>query len=58
LIKATDIMKESELFKLVAREALARTFGFDNAKLDTFETNYEIILAGHILELLHKQQKI
>lgn len=55
--KASDIMKESELFKLVAREALQRTFNFDKAKCDTFENNYEIILAGHMVSLLHKQQQ-
>lgn len=53
---AGDILKEADLFKLVAKETLQRTFNFDTAKIKTFEENFVIILNGHIFDLVQKHK--
>jgi hypothetical protein len=36
---------------------LERTFGFDEAKIQTFETNFNIILHGEVFALIEKYKR-
>jgi hypothetical protein len=55
--KALDILEKADLFKMIARQTLERTFKFNGMQLQTFEENYDIILTGYLIELIIKDSK-